>query len=92
MDKRFKNKGFVMNNVDEDTVLLTGFEHCITGVVDSFHGRHVVYDKNKIINTLMEDSEMGEIEAYEYFDYNIRGAFLGNCTPLFDIKNDTYAE
>jgi hypothetical protein len=88
MEKSFRNKGFVMDNVDDDTVMLTGFNHCITNVVESIHGRHVVYDKRKIIETIMADSDMDVVTAYEYFDFNIIGGFYGNCTPLFEIKKE----
>jgi hypothetical protein len=88
MEKSFRNKGFVMDNIDEGTIMLTGFEHCIINVVESIHGRHVVYDKNKIIQTIMADSDMDIFMAYEYFDFNIIGGFYGDCTPLFDIKTE----
>jgi hypothetical protein len=37
---------------------------------------------SKIIEILMEDG-MDEEEAYEYYEYNILGAYMGETTPMF---------
>ena len=87
MERGFRSKGLITENLSDDTILLTGFEHCISGVVDSFHGTHVVYDGDKIIETIMVDNEMSIFDAHDYFDYNIKGGFFGNCLPLFEFKD-----
>ena len=66
----------------EGSVLLNGYENSIIGVVDSFEGRRIIYSKNKIIETLCEDG-MTWLEADEYFDYNIKGGFFGELSPVF---------
>jgi len=66
----------------EGSVLLNGYENSIIGVVDSFEGRRIIYSKNQIIETLCEDG-MTWLEADEYFDYNIKGGFFGELSPVF---------
>ena len=66
----------------EGSVLLNGYENSIIGVVDSFEGRRIIYSKNQIIETLCEDG-MTWLEAEEYFDYNIKGGFFGELSPVF---------
>ena len=63
---------------DDETLIADGFNDCIIGV-DS-HQR-VVYDQNKIIDTLAKD--MTVEEATEYFYFNIEGAHVGDYTPLY---------
>ena len=63
---------------DDETLIADGFNDCIIGV-DS-HQR-VVYDQNKIIDTLAKDMTMEE--ATEYFYFNIEGAHVGDYTPLY---------
>jgi len=31
----------------------------------------------------MEDSEMTEEEALDYFEYNVIGSYMGDGTPIF---------
>ena len=66
----------------EGSVLLNWYENSIIGVVDSFEGRRIIYSKNQIIETLCEDG-MTWLEAEEYFDYNIKGGFFGELSPVF---------
>jgi len=58
-----------------------GFDEAILGVVHSMGTMAVCYDQDKIIEILMKD--MSEEEAWEYFDFNIAGAYVGEHTPFF---------
>jgi hypothetical protein len=42
----------------------------------------VVYDEDKCIDILVNDG-MDLEDAIEYFDYNTKGAFIGDRTPIF---------
>ena len=57
------------------------------GVGRIFSGPSVaVYDKSMVI-TILRESGMKVDEAYEYFDYNVAGAYVGERTPMFvEIK------
>jgi len=47
-------------------------------------GLHVlVYSAEKVVEILVKDNGMTEEEAWEHFDYNISGAWLGDGTPIF---------
>ena len=46
---------------------------------DSLMSWHMT--RKKVIDILMRD--MPEEEAWEYFDFNIAGAFVGELTPIF---------
>ncbi len=75
------------NYPDEGILLADGFDRAFLGVGRTFNGPAVaVYDKNIIITILHKDG-MSVDKAYEYFDYNVAGAYVGERTPMFvEIK------
>ena len=64
-----------------DLVTLDGFDEAILGVVERIGLLAVCYDRNKIISILMRD--MNEEEAWEFYDFNIAGAYMGETSPVF---------
>lgn len=58
-----------------------GHDDCLIGV--SSCGMRLVYSADKIIAQMMVRDKMSRMEAAEYFDYNIGGAYSGPNTPLF---------
>lgn len=56
-----------------------GFDDAIIGVC---RGSILVYDKEKVIEAL-EKQGMSNDEAWEFFEYNIEGAYVGEQTPIF---------
>ena len=58
------------------------FDEAIIGVAERIGQEPVVaYDTTKLVEILSRS--MSVDEAYEYFDYNILGAYVGDKTPLF---------
>ena len=58
------------------------FDEAIIGVAERIGQEPVVaYDTTKVVEILSRS--MSVDEAYEYFDYNILGAYGGDKTPLF---------
>ena len=73
---------------DEPEILFAdGFDSAIMGVVqDPWHDNtntRVLYSIERILKTLMDRDEMTYEDASEYFEYNIRGSYMGKYTPLF---------
>ena len=58
-----------------------GFDEAILGVVQRMDVQALCYDKDKVIEILMQD--MSHEEAVEYFEYNVAGAWVGEFTPFF---------
>ena len=67
---------------------IDAFDDCIIGTSSTFHGEHVVCSIAKIIEHLMEKDGMDYDEAYEYFGYNIGGAYVGENTPIFVYETE----
>ena len=42
----------------------------------------IVYDATEVLLILMEEGMSSE-EAFEHFDYNIAGSYVGETTPIF---------
>jgi len=61
----------------------TTFDECIIGTATRC-GMDVVlvYDVEKIIDILIQQG-MSDEEAWEYYGFNIEGAYVGEKTPLF---------
>ena len=59
------------------------FNKCIVGVVERINLTCICYDTSKIIEALMEDSEMNYDDAWEYYEFNIQDAYMGIHSPVF---------
>ena len=67
---------------DEDILKADGFDDAVIGVCEDFNSPpRLVYSVSKCLDILME--EMDEMEAMEYFDYNVSGAYVGEKTPIW---------
>ena len=72
-----------------DLLVMDGYDDCIIGVVKGIDNEDkVCYSYQCIISKLMRDDEMEEIDAIEYFEYNMMGAYVGNNTPCFLFTKD----
>ncbi len=67
----------------EGMFLLDGYDDAFIGVTDSKDGDlfSAVYDIDKIVEILAQD--MRYEDAWEYFQYNVAGLYLGDQTPTF---------
>ena len=64
-----------------DLLKLNGFDEAIIGVVQRIGLQAICYDTHKVIEILMKD--MSEDEAWDYYSYNMLGAYVGESTPVF---------
>ena len=77
----------IISEIAPDALLYEGFDDAIIGVSDVFrdgsHSMVVAYDKNKILEILVDRDGMTELEAEEYFNHNIGDSYLNSNTPIF---------
>jgi len=72
---------------DYELLIMDGYDDCVEGIVERFGMNPIVcYDKEKVLNKLRKD--MSEEEAYEWFEFNQIGAWLGDATPCFLTKGE----
>ena len=86
-----------------EALFCNGFDDAIIGVAERINlGPVIAYDEDKIIEILMEQMtpEPDDIDegrtieqvkyemAIEYFEYNTKGAWVGEFTPIFVKTNN----
>ena len=69
---------------DSEERYMDGYDHCIAGVLERY-GKDpiIVYDKEKVIDSILGSNGMTRDEAHEYFEYNLLGACIGDGAPAF---------
>lgn len=71
-------------HADETFLRADGFDNAIIGIGNQFANENVlIYSADKIIDIMMKRDGMTGEEALEYFEYNIKGAWMGKDTPIF---------
>lgn len=58
-------------------------DEAIVGVATRIGLEAVCYDTEKVIELLMKHDGMDYEEAMEYMDFNMKGAWVGETTPVF---------
>jgi len=66
---------------DEEFLKADGFDNAIIGVEPNT--MRLVYNRDKMVETLIEDEKMDEIDAIEYLEYNTWNAYFGEKTPIY---------
>ena len=83
MPKEQKQKmlDLILDQVPEESFLTAdGFEDAILGV--ETNSMRLVYSEKRCIETLRLDG-MDYEEAIEHFEYNVKGAYVGEKTPIW---------
>jgi hypothetical protein len=65
-----------------DLMRMDGFDAAILGVVERIGLQTVCYDLNKVISILMQQG-MDEQDAWDWYEFNMLGAWVGKATPVF---------
>lgn len=67
---------------DYDSILSAdGFDDAVIGVATDFTEPRLIYSVSKCLEILEKD--MSELDALEYFTYNVSGAYVGEQTPIW---------
>lgn len=82
MDKR---KQIEKDYPDSKLLFADGFDDAIIGVAQKFNIMSVAYNRDKCIEILMKD--MNQLEAIEYFEFNVIGSYVGEQTPTLFYEN-----
>lgn len=78
------NRGDISDDYPDLLVMDPDYlDAAIVGVVTRIGFEAVCYDTNKVVQLLMEHDGMTEEDAIEYMDFNMKGAWVGEHTPVF---------
>ena len=86
LDERVNIREVLAEDWDAELLFLSEeeFDEAIIGVSERIGNEPVVaYDTTKIVEILVLNHSMSVDEAYEYFEFNILGAYVGERTPTF---------
>lgn len=64
-----------------------GFDDALVGIVQQFNRYLALYDYEKCVDVLVKD-DMSRDEAEEHMSFNVTGAWVGESTPCFLIRNE----
>jgi hypothetical protein len=68
---------------DEPILKCDGFDECVLGYEYSWDGTiRLIYSVDKILTNLVGEG-MDVDDAIEYFEYNMRGSYVGEQTPIW---------
>ena len=68
----------------DDLMFANNFDNAIIGVsMGISSGTKVVYDAEKMAETLVVSEGITEQEAWEYLEFNTFNAYVGENTPIF---------
>ena len=71
----------------ESALIMDGYDDCAIGVLERFGMEPIVlYDKEKVINKLVENGCDDHEGANEFYEFNQLGGWHGDLTPGFLIK------
>lgn len=68
---------------DAEILVADGLDGALIGIGQQFTKYVAVYSQSKVIEILMERDGMSRIDALEFFDVNIVGAYVGEGSPVF---------
>ena len=68
---------------EEDILKADGFDEAIIGI--ETNEMRLIYSVSKCIEILCRD--MDEEEAVEFFDFNVRGSYVGDKTPRWCVDD-----
>ena len=74
-----------VKDINPEAILADGFNDAIIGVCERAGGMGpvVLYDVSKCLEILIERDGMSEEGAVEFFEFNVRSAWVGDETPVF---------
>lgn len=68
-----------LENMEVSALSADGFDDALLGVSDD----RLVYSVTKCLEILIARDKMSKEEAYEYFEFNVEGAYMGEKTPIW---------
>lgn len=72
---------FILATFPEDTFTLAdGFDSAVIGIEE--YSFRLIYSSSKCIDILIEEG-MQLDEAIEHFEFNVKGAWIGENTPIW---------
>ena len=69
---------------EEEFLIADGFDEAIIGIDESSY--RIIYSFKKCIQILMDEGMLHE-DSIEHFEYNVRGSYVGEKTPIWCVDH-----
>jgi hypothetical protein len=77
----------LLHDLDPELVTMDGYDEAIMGTITLFGKEPVVlYDREKVIELIMEKDDCSYDDALEHHEYNQAQVYAGERTPAFFDK------
>ena len=75
-----------LQELNPEALFMDGLDDAILGIGNQYSKPPVVvYDESRILNVLMDEQGMSHDEAWEWYSFNIAGAWIGENTPIIMV-------
>ena len=74
-------EGIIEYYPDETFLKADGFDEAVIGV--EVPSMRLIYSVTRIVEILITEDEMNLDDALEHFEFNIRGSYVGELTPIW---------
>ena len=82
-----------LEELNPEALFMDGLDDAIIGIGNQYsHPPVVVYDEGRIIACLTIDQGFSYEEAWEWYGFNIAGAWVGENTPIIVVGLDALEE
>ena len=71
----------IIEYAEEDVLIADGFDDAVMGI--EHNSSRLIYSVSLCIEILMDEEEMNEEDALDYFMYNVSGGYVGELTPIW---------
>lgn len=79
----------LIQEINPDALVCDGFDDAVIGIAERPNlGPVLAYSIEKIIEIMISRDGLSYEEALEFFDFNIKSAWLGEFTPIYITTTD----
>jgi len=71
-----------MGEINPEALIIDDMDEAIIGIGRIAYRYKFIYSMRKMLEILMETRELDLIEALDYYEFNIGGAYMGKQTPM----------
>lgn len=68
---------------DEEILKADGYDDCVIGYDFGIGDIRLIYSVKAILDKLVTEEGLTELDAVEHFEYNMRGGYVGEKTPIW---------
>lgn len=71
-----------VEQINPEAIIWDGLDEAIIGYGGAFDQCVLIYLRSTILRLLMQKNQWSRAEAVEWYEYNIKGGYLGPHTPI----------